>query len=112
MDEVEHCGRIALMNEGRIVREGAPSELKRGVFSEPVYEMEAEDAPAAFKKSKDLCGETAEISLHGASLHIVLKAGAAIDDIADSLRKAGINVSDPKEVEPTMEDVFVKTIKT
>ena len=112
MDEVEHCGRIALMNEGRIVREGAPSLLKRNAFKEQVYEMETEDAPAAFKKSKELCGEKAEISLHGASLHIVPKAGEKINDIADSLRKAGINVSAPTAVEPTMEDVFVKTIKT
>ena len=44
MDEAEYCNRIALINGGRLVALGTPSELKRGAIRGEILLVEGEDA--------------------------------------------------------------------
>jgi ABC-2 type transport system ATP-binding protein len=112
MDEVENCGRISLMDGGKIIAEGNVQELKNHAFKTPVYEMETEDAGKAYKL---LSGdkETGEVSMHGAMLHIIsaVPMQTVQDKISALLNKEGIVHGMLKISEPTMEDVFVKLVR-
>jgi len=48
MEEAEYCHRLILMNRGRVIAEGTPEELRAG-FSEPIYELQTDDAPRALE---------------------------------------------------------------
>jgi len=67
MDEAERlCGRLAIMDAGRIMVEGAPRELIRSQIEPQVVEVYGEDAPGwaqaeagAFAQRCEVSGETA-----------------------------------------------------
>lgn len=44
MDEAEYCDRIALINEGKIIKIGTPDELKKSIASEKLPNPSLEDA--------------------------------------------------------------------
>jgi ABC-2 type transport system ATP-binding protein len=46
LDEVARCGRVAMLHQGRILREGAPAAL-RDTFEDAVLEIDAPDRRAA-----------------------------------------------------------------
>jgi ABC-2 type transport system ATP-binding protein len=113
MDEVEHCNRISLMHSGKIIREGTIPELKRFVFSKPIIEIETDSPVKAYdllSGEKEILGEG---SIPGALLHIIPKTGvpetkAGVERI---LSDSGLQFTNPEEVEPTMDDVFVNLVK-
>jgi ABC-2 type transport system ATP-binding protein len=113
MDEVEHCNRIALMHSGKIIKEGTIPELKRSVFGGPLVEIEAESPVQAYEILSAEKQAIGDVSIHGALLHIIPSRGtdetkAGINRI---LAAANMRFSNPEEVEPTMDDVFVNTVK-
>jgi len=113
MDEVENCGRISLMDAGKIIAEGPIKEIKAKVFSKPVYELETEDIVKAYNAVHSKMGGMAEISMHGAMLHVVPEtsieeAGALIKK---TLAECGIKSGDFRQSAPTMDDVFVKLVR-
>jgi ABC-2 type transport system ATP-binding protein len=44
MDEAEYCDRIALIDGGKVIAEGSPDELKRGIATRDEPEPTLEDA--------------------------------------------------------------------
>ncbi len=113
MDEVEHCHRIALMNNGRIIKEGTIHDIKSAVFKKPIMEIESEAPVEAYKLLSAKKDELGEISIHGALIHLIPLSGMEQADavIREVLNGAGIKFSKPENVEPTMEDVFVNLVK-
>lgn len=113
MDEVEHCHRIALMNNGRIIKEGTIHDIKAAVFKKPIIEIETEAPVEAYKLLRTRQDEIGELSIHGALIHAIPhdSAAEAIELIGSILNAAGIKFSKPENVEPTMEDVFVNIVK-
>jgi lipooligosaccharide transport system ATP-binding protein len=67
MDEAERlCQRLAIIDDGRMVAEGAPRELIRSHIEAQVVEVYGEDAPGwaereaqAFSRRVEVSGETA-----------------------------------------------------
>ncbi|MCE5299785.1 MAG: ABC transporter ATP-binding protein [Spirochaetia bacterium] len=111
MDEVENCHRIAIMHSGRIISEGTIPELKKAAFVNHLLEVETDSPVRAFEllsEAKDSIGET---SVHGAMLHVVPKDPATAAAVDRMLSAAGIAHTRPEQVEPTMEDVFVRLVK-
>lgn len=113
MDEVEHCHRIALMNEGKIIAEGNIQEIKNKVFNKNVYEVEIEEINKGYKLLMSAKEDIGEISMHGAFLHIITPFDKIIlqQKLFNILNEYGIKYGEINEVDPTMEDVFVKLIK-
>ncbi len=113
MDEVENCGRVALMNNGRILVEGGLHEIKAAAFDKPVYEIETSDIVKAFSVVSEKQSVIGEVSVHGAVLHIVPYSGPeeTMNAVAKILDKAGIKYSEFRQVQPTMDDVFVKLVR-
>jgi ABC-2 type transport system ATP-binding protein len=113
MDEVEHCDRIALMNEGKIVKIGTIEEIKRQTFETGIFEVEPDDVIRAYKTLIQHAEKIGTISLHGGSLHIALEKDpdTYLNTIENLLKEAQVKIIKIKKIEPSMDDVFVKIIR-
>ena len=116
MDEAEHCHRLAFIQRGEITAYGAPAEIKAAVLPGRVLEIAPSDAAAAVKvlrAARDAGGFIAdEIELYGALVHVV---GAGADGqrarVEAALARAGIEIETVSEIEPSLEDVFIASLR-
>jgi ABC-2 type transport system ATP-binding protein len=106
MDEAERCHRLAILAEGRLVAEGSPRELMRGIAA-AVVEIEAEDVDAA---RVALAGDERirSIAQLGTRLHALLDRDApdAAGRVSKRLVAAGV-AAQVHAVPASLEDVFV-----
>ena len=78
MDEAEYCNRIALINGGKLVALGSPSELKRSAIRGEILLVEGDD-PGAMLEALEGAPAVRDVAPFGSSLHIV------VDDAARDL---------------------------
>jgi len=104
------CKRIGIIDHGKIVALDTPANLKKIVSGTDISAFEIEisnldprmmSAVQALKAVKSLIQEDAT--------HLLVRAngGDAFDTIVDSLRKNGAKVRMVKNLEPSLEDVFL-----
>lgn len=109
MDEVEHCTKIALMNEGRIVAEGKPEKIKEDFFKNFIYELEVDDVVKTYFKIIKEKEKIGNISMHGAYLHIITDMEK--NELEKLIKENDIDFKELIRTEPTMEDVFIKLVR-
>jgi ABC-2 type transport system ATP-binding protein len=109
LDEVERtCDAVAIVDRGRVVRQGPIDELIRGAGTGSVQVACADPARAA--QLIDEAGIAAGTSLTGAGLTVALPAGASRELVADINRRlvgAGISVYGLQEIRASLEDWFL-----
>jgi ABC-2 type transport system ATP-binding protein len=110
MDEAEHCDRIGLIFQGRIIARGSPKFLKTELMSEEVIYLECDrclDALVLLEKEESI----KEVALFGKGLHLVVEnVGMALPLIQKVLSKQGIKIIKLERITPTLEDVFVSLV--
>ena len=116
MDEAEHCHRLAFIQHGKIIAYGSPEEIKTKMMRGQVLEIAPSDAIKAVKVLRFLQTESnlplEEVELYGSLIHVVApNIQKHKRTIAASLRKAGINPGPMAIIEPTLEDVFIASMK-
>jgi ABC-2 type transport system ATP-binding protein len=116
MEEADRlCGRLAIIDHGRIVVEGSPVALKRGIGADTVNLTLAaapSDGLAAAQDTvaRQLAGFEPLASLERTSLGVTLAvngAHAAIPEILRRLDGDGVHVAGLSVAEPTLDDVFL-----
>jgi ABC-2 type transport system ATP-binding protein len=111
MDEAEHCHRLGLLYEGRLVALGSPLQLK----TEKVKGDLVEVVSSKYGRTLELLSADAryrQVSLFGSTVHAVVdEATTAYPEIKSLLEKAGISVQSIKNVPFTMEDVFIALVE-
>jgi ABC-2 type transport system ATP-binding protein len=109
LDEVERtCDAVAIVDRGRIVRQGPIDELIRSADAMVVQVDCAEPARAAQLINE--AGIAAGTALTDAGLTVTLPAGASRELVADinhRLVGAGIPVYDIREIQTSLEDWFM-----
>lgn len=109
MDEAENCNRIALIYKGSIIASGTPHELKTKFMKEDVLQVFVEEPEEWIDKILKL-DYVKEAALFGSLLHVVTgKPDAVKNSIGRILNRVNYSV---KEIEPSLEDVFVSLIET
>jgi ABC-2 type transport system ATP-binding protein len=107
MDEAEHCARLAIMNEGRILAMGTPSALKREVVPGEAWEVfaAADQSVVGVLEQVDHLPRVIARGLLGDSVHVVAEPGAYdAETLAGRLKGvAGVRV---ERSEVRLEDVF------
>jgi ABC-2 type transport system ATP-binding protein len=100
--------RVGIINDGRIVAEGTPEELKRTVGTDlVVVEVEGDCAPAAAVIEQ--LDEVESVGTAGVELLARTSDGAAaVSPVAVALSKAGIKVRNLTLRTPTLDDVFLE----
>lgn len=108
MDEAENCERIALMKTGQIVALGSPQQLKKETFHEKIYELNPRyEFPYARIGELRAHPEFSFFEPYGMRFHVSLKKSANIEKLRKSI-EADFEI---QEIEPSLEDVFIKTIE-
>jgi len=105
------CDRLAIMDEGRIVAEGTPTELKRQVAGDVVtLGLEAHDG--ALQRGEDLLRSqmfVREVSLDKNDLRLYVERGEeALPQILRLLDGAGLVIQTIALSRPTLDDVFLR----
>jgi ABC-2 type transport system ATP-binding protein len=111
MDEAEYCHRLALMHRGRVVALGTPSELKSGLSSQALLNIETSDTLETMKALEGAEG-ILDVAVFGAGIHVSAadpEAGAA--KVRAILEARAIELRNLEVIQPSMEDVFVALIE-
>ena len=103
----ELCGRVGIIDHGKIVAEGSPDDLKRAVGADVIIARINGDATLvrATIEALDVVGT---VEAHGNELVITADNGsAAISPVAVALNGCDVSVRDLTLRTPTLDDVFL-----
>jgi ABC-2 type transport system ATP-binding protein len=103
MDEAEFCDRIAIIDQGRIVALGTPTELK-GRIGGDVITLQVSDVPAAAREVEQRFG-IAPLSANG-TLRIEVPDGASF--LPRLVRELPMRIDSVSLSRPSLDDVFLK----
>ncbi len=113
MDEAERCSRVALLHKGKIIALGTPSELKSQITKE-IISLKCDNLNKAKSILEKIDEKTKleQIQIFGDKLHIftsdITKAENLIRKI---LNNSQIEIQELKNIQPSIEDVFINLIK-
>jgi ABC-2 type transport system ATP-binding protein len=111
MDEAEHCHCLAFIQQGRIVALGSPGEIKEAVMRGQVLEVDCDAPGAALEALRALPGLD-DVSLYGALIHVVAEGVAERrQEIESALTSAGVKVRALDLIAPSLEDVFISSVR-
>jgi ABC-2 type transport system ATP-binding protein len=104
----ELCGRVGIIDHGRIVAEGTPDALKRSVGADVIVARVDGDAGPLRAVVEQLDG-VLSVEAHGNELVIAASNGsAAISPVAVALASTSAEVRDLTLRTPTLDDVFLE----
>jgi len=107
MDEAEYCNRLVLIDRGRIVAMGTPTELKAQSMKGHLLLVECEPLGPGLE-ALQAAPEVQDAAVFGNSLHaVVADAEAAMPRIRKALEARQVRVSRLEQIPPSLEDVFV-----
>jgi ABC-2 type transport system ATP-binding protein len=107
MDEAEYCNRLVLIDRGRIVAMGTPTELKSRYMKGQLLLVESEPLGPGLEALRGTPG-VLDAAVFGSSLHaVVADAQAALPRIKQALEAQRVRVGRVEQIPPSLEDVFV-----
>jgi ABC-2 type transport system ATP-binding protein len=110
MDEAERCHRVALMHAGKLLALDTVAQLKKIFAPGSVLEIECRDAAHALEHLDDL-PEVIDAALFGNHLHAVVTAPEIAQAIQNRLEARGFAPVKVWPVPPSLEDVFIRSIR-
>jgi ABC-2 type transport system ATP-binding protein len=109
-DELAH--RVGIIDQGRIVAEGTPSDLKKAVGSDLILVRVEGDTTEAMSVLGNVPG-VQNVEAHGGELVITTSTGSAtISPVAVALAGTSVVVRDLTLRAPTLDDVFLELTGT
>ena len=108
MDEAARCNRVGFMQNGRLITEGTPSEL-RATLNERILEVRG----GPLHLLKDLAAQASgveDVRAFGDRLHLRVYPGqaeAVIAELQQSIPAGGGTLVDARPIAPVLEDVFI-----
>ena len=107
MDEAEYCNRLVLIDRGRIVAIGTPTELKTQHMKGQLLLVECDPLGPALEALQSAPG-VLDAAVFGSSLHaVVADAPAATPAIRAALAARQVHVNRLERIPASLEDVFV-----
>jgi len=108
----ELCGRVGIINQGRIVAEGTPDDLKRSIGADIIIARVDGDAGPLRAIVEGLSGVQG-VEAHGNELVIATGDGpATISPVAVALSGSNVTVRTLTLRTPTLDDVFLELTGT
>ncbi len=116
MDEAELCQRIGFISQGRLVAIDTPGRLKQTQMRGDVLEIVTSNPDGAMRTLKAAQERGAlpldEVALYGAQIHAVVPSAQTYrDGIRALLNAEGVDVRSIEWIAPTLEDVFISSVK-
>ncbi len=116
MDEAEHCHRLAFIQRGNIIANGTPDQIKSENMSGQVLEIAPDDPERAMIVLRNAMQAASlpleEVSLYGALVHVIAQDMQGVKgEISSLLENSGIKVDHMAVIEPSLEDVFISSMR-
>jgi len=112
MDEAERCGTVAYLYLSRLIVNGHPKDLKKLPEVTPRgmrrVEVECKEGVASLMTSARTLPYVHASTIFGTSLHLLVDENIAGDTIDRDLEAFGISSVVVRDIDPTLEDVFVR----
>jgi len=102
MDEAEHCDRIAIIDDGRLVVLDTPEALKAGVGKDRVQIQTADD-PAAIARLRERFG--IEAAVHDDAVTFAVAGGERF--VPELFAELGVPIQSVNVARPSLDDVFL-----
>ena len=115
LDEAERCGRVALVDQGKLLTLDAPGKL-RSQIEGSFLEVVARPRRLAVERLRQH-PEVGDVEVFGDRLHVMLPgvapAGAAeaARRLSEALVAGGVDVESARATLPSLEDVFIRRIR-
>ena len=111
----ELCGRVAIIDHGRILALDTPHVLKRAIPTEPVFELQVGTGGAGLDSLREISGiKSLSHHAHPATgaiqLRIVVVEDQVIGEVLGRLKSLEVQVLHLTKSEPTLETVFVHMV--
>ncbi len=111
MDEAEYCNRLALMYRGKVIALGPPAELKAGLATHSLFQLDSTQPLETMRALEGLPG-ISDVAVFGGGLHVTVDDPAAAEPrIRRALTDRAIEIKRLEKIVPSMEDVFVAMIE-
>lgn len=110
MDEAERCHQLAILDEGKLVAQGAPAQMMRDIGVN-VVQVHARTNGATYAQLRATLLVSAQIKAvtqmgNRLNVLVVAQTGDPLQHVRDCLSGAGI-AADLVQIEASLEDVFV-----
>jgi ABC-type multidrug transport system ATPase subunit len=116
MDEAERCSTVAYLYLSRLIVSGHPEELKKLEDVTPAgtrrIEAEGREGVAALMTSARTLPYVKAATIFGTSLHLLVDDAIADAKLKHDLEAFGISDVTIRDIQPTLEDVFVRLTET
>jgi ABC-2 type transport system ATP-binding protein len=110
LDEADRCHRVGLMHQGRLLACDSPRSLRRLVAG-TIFEIRTVDPRKAARILRENIPE-ASVGLFGDRVHLVTANTREGEVRATSLlATAGVELTGMRQIEPSLEDVFVSVLQ-
>ncbi|HQQ13968.1 MAG TPA: ATP-binding cassette domain-containing protein [Deltaproteobacteria bacterium] len=110
LDEAERCGRVGLLDNGRLLAQGSPGEIKklmRGI----VFSIRSPQTRKV-RDVLDRSGRYDDVNVFGDTVHVVSGRGPDTEEqIGALLKREGLSYDDIRLRKPSLEDVFVSVLQ-
>src|SRR2546421_260489 len=104
----ELAHRVGIINEGHLIKEGTPTDLKRSLGSDVIIARVEDGAERACNAVREVAGVD-QVDVHGDELTVrALDGSAVLSPVAIALDGCGVRVRDLTLREPTLDDVFLE----
>ncbi len=114
MDEAERCSSLGYIYNSRLIVSGGPDELKqaREVIAQGSIRLEVICRPLVktFNLVKAL-PYVRDVTIFGQALHVVSEVPETGELIQKDLQHSGVDIRHIREIQPSLEDVFVTLTK-
>jgi ABC-2 type transport system ATP-binding protein len=108
LDEAERCGRVGLLDRGRLVACGTPEGLKALL---PGTLLEVRCASCRETARALRAAGAGSVAVFGDSVHVVVPdAERGRREVENALREAGATDFEVRPVEPSLEDVYLSLV--
>jgi ABC-2 type transport system ATP-binding protein len=109
LDEAEYCNDIILINAGRLIASGSPTELKTTHISTPLLEVTlGAGSIVEVLEAVRVQPWALETSVFGTKLHVMVEDEAfGSDAIRRTIEGKGMSVARLERIIPSLEDVFL-----
>jgi ABC-2 type transport system ATP-binding protein len=112
LEEAEHCNRVGLMHDGRLVALGSVHELKQVFAGRAILEIGCPRFLEALEQF-EAAPWVLEAAVFGTRLHVVVAdPEAGVRRARELLASAGNGPATVERIVPSLEDVFIHTVET
>jgi len=112
MDEASRCHRVAFMQRGRIIADGAPSAL-RAEYNERILELRGQNLNL-LRRLAAQDEDVEDVHAFGDRLHLRVRANTAqavMKRLPNEVQKDGAHVDEIRIIPPVLEDVFIALLE-